>query len=371
MLHAPLKLAACYEHDGLCIFQRVRPAACRCEHSPFVARAQNDPYVVRDSRVVFCGLLSANYGADDVDARERWAISGRLPEADPAEGAERRRREPPFGLPLVRDQILKVITSRTAKNKILLVVADYSERMLVMELVCSARGAGIFASFMIAALDDDLYRFCIARGLPVYLSEFDESEFRDHANFRELARFQVVYELLSKGKEVCSVEPAVVFLSSPWQYFEENVDNSKDVAVLPHLPETSEMGKEKSYISSALIYARPSSKSLDLAKNVMLSLEKHDGKPGILLRAIACGRDMVFADLNTCLDGPVLLPISRELFRTMEPGDCPDCQGTTSPIAYYSSSFGLRNNVGEAHSLLKRLGLSRIDDHANFCRYWS
>lgn len=372
ILHAPLKLTSCYEHDGFCIFQRVRPHACRCEHSAYVSKTQNDPYIVQDSRVVFCGLLSSNYGAPEVDGRERWAISGRV-EADGMGGDDvGREKEKVFGLPLVQEDLLGVISDQTEGNRILLVMADYSERLLVMELACSMRAVGVFMWLVIAALDDDLYRFCITRGLPVYLSEFDESEFRDHANFKELARFQITFEMLAKGKEVYSVEPGVVFLSSPWEYLSDHVAGDFQLALLPRLANTSSIGKEKSYISSALLFIRPCKNSLALLKKVLTGLEKHDAKSGLLLRMFGCGeQDQGFQNASTCQlrDGPLIHVAARELFRTIEPGDCSDCDNVASPIAYYSATFGLQNNVREAMKSLKDVGLSRIDNDANFCRY--
>lgn len=367
ILHAPLKLTSCYEHDGLCIFKRVRPHACRCEHSAYVAKAQNDPYIVPDSRVVFCGLLSSNYGSEEVDGRDRWAISGRVDEDED----DIVRKEHVFGLPLLRDQIFRVISRRTDTNRVLLVVADYSERILIMELACSLRAAGAFMWLVIAALDDELYRFCITRGLPVYLSEFDESEFRDHANFRELARFQVTYEFLVKGKEVYSIEPGTVFLSSPWEYLSENVVGDLHVAVLPRISNASEVGREKSYISAALVFMRPSELTLSLLKKVLTGLEKHDAKSGMLLRFFGCGeRNEGVQDLGCTLPGgPTIHIADKEMFRTIELGDCPECENLRNPIAYYSAAFGLQNNVAEALRGLKDIGLSRVDGDANYCRY--
>lgn len=368
VLHAPLKLASCYEHDGFCIFQRVRPHACRCEHSPFVADAQSDPYVVTDSRVIFCGLLSSNLGTEEVDLRQRFAITGRL-ELDNGDGAEAEpgKRDTTFGLPITQDDIFDVITSRTSTNKVFLVVADYSERMLVMELACSMRANGLFPWLMIAALDDSLYQFCVTRGLAVFLSEFDESEFRDHANFRELARFQLVFEALRKGKKVFSIEPGLVFVSSPWKYFDTVLDEDVDVATLPAVSKSTAV--DSSYISSALVYARPSDKSLALIRKTMEGLQRHQAKAGMLLKTFACGEgDVALDNKAKCQmqNEAVLLHWDEQMFRTLEAWDCAHCP---RPIAYYSASFGWANRVSEVVTGLQEAGLSRVMTEMDACRY--
>lgn len=365
ILHAPLKLTSCYEHDGFCIFQRVRPHSCRCEHSPYVAEAQNDPYIVRDSRVVFCGLLSTNAGSEEVDGRERWAITGRMDDDLPDDANA--TAGVTFGLPLIQEHIFKVISSRTNSNKIFLVVADFSERMLLMELVCSMRAHGLFSWLIIAALDDDLYRFCITRGLPVYLSEFDESDFKDHSNFRELARYQLAFEALRKGKEVYSIEPGLVFFSSPWKYLNNEIADDVNIAVLPRLPETSRLGNEKSYISSAFIYARPSASSMELLKKVMIGLQQHTARSGLLLRTFGCGEsDEGLLNVSRCQvgSGTVVHLLDNELFRSVEEGDCANCR---NPLLYYSASFGLNSSGGDVSESLRRHGLSRIAEGKDFC----
>lgn len=370
VLHAPLKLTSCYEHDGFCIFQRVRPHACRCEHSPYVMDAQSDPYTVTDSRVIFCGLLSSNFGEEDADPRKRFALSGRVELGDREEADQDTQNDVvTFGLPLVQNHIFHMINIRTSTNKIFLVVADFSEKMLVMENVCSMRSHGLFPWLMIAALDDDLYQFCITRGLPVFLSEFDESDFKDHANFRELARFQLTFEALRKGKEVYSVEPGVVFTSSPWDYFRANLEHIH-VGVLPRPSHTSEISRERSYISSALVYARPSEKSLDLIRKVMEGLQRHRAKAGILLYQLTCADDdeRIHDGTRCQAQSEVAMHLfDGEQFRALENGACVGCR---RPIVYYSASFGWDSQVAKLVTTLKERKLSRIHTETDSCDYW-
>lgn len=369
VLHAPLKLTSCYEHDGFCIFQRVRPHACRCEHSPYVVDAQSDPYIVTDSRVIFCGLLSSNLGEEETDSRQRFAISGRVEVEDKEEGDQDTRDDGIiFGLPLVRNHIFHVINTRTGTSRVFLVVADFSERMLVMETICSMRAHGLFPWLIVAALDDDLYRFCITRGLPVFLSEFDESDFKDHANFRELARFQLTFEALRKGKEVHSVEPGVVFQSSPWAYFKANL-GQVDVGILPRPSDTLEINRERSYIPSSLFYARPSDKSMDLVRGVMEGLQRHKAKAGMLLHQLTCANDdRGIHDGTRCQTSnkSAFHLFDGERFRALENGACVGCR---RPIVYYSASFGWDSQVARVLTTLKEGKLSRIYTETDSCDY--
>ncbi|CDF40397.1 glycosyltransferase-like protein similarity to GT77 enzymes [Chondrus crispus] len=365
ILHAPLKLTSCYEHDGFCIFQRVRPHTCRCEHSPYVAEAQNDPYIVADSRVIFCGLLSANRGSNPVDAKERWAITGRTDDDGP-EGAN--STSPlTFGLPLLQDHLLHVIASRTNSEIVFLVVADYSERSLIMELVCSMRTHELFPWLMVAALDDDLYRYCVTRGLPVYLSEFDESGFKDHVNFRELARYQLTYEVLRKGKQVFSIEPSITFFAPLWEYFDSKVTKDIDVAILSRPSTNESIVKDFSYIPSAFVYARPGDRTLDLLKRVMIGLQGHSVGSGMLLRHAACGvNDEGLRNMSRCQlgDRAVVHLLDRELFRAIEETGCKFCG---PPVLYYSALFGGNGEPEEAMKALRRTGLSSTVEGQQFC----
>lgn len=365
ILHAPLKLTSCYEHDGFCIFQRVRPHTCRCEHSAYVSEAQNDPYTVADSRVIFCGMLSTNLGSEQVDPTERWAISGRTD--DDASEDVNATSITTFGLPLIQEHLLRIIASRTGSEQVFLVVADYSERSLVMELVCSMRQHGLFPWLLIAALDDEFYRYCVTRGLPVYLSEFDESEFKDHFNFRELARYQLTFEIVRKRKEVFSVEPGVVLISPLWQYFKQNVERDIDVAMLSRPLTLGNVISDARYVPSSFIYARPGDRTLDLLKNVMIGLQGHSARSGLLQRHGACGaNDEGLRNASRCQleNGAVVHLFDRKRFRAIEEKDCKSCG---APVLYYSAAFGFTGDVESAMGDLKQHGLSRTDIGEQLC----
>ncbi len=186
ILHAPYKLAACHVPAAptLCLLHRRRPHACRCEHSPFVSRAQSDPFVVEGSRVIFCGLRSADavagYGPRAVAAR--WPISGR---------AKAKGISPSvFGLPLTLPDLLGVIGNRTKGGTVVLIVASRNDKILLANTVCSAKATGVFPRMIVAALDDELYAYALLQGFPVYLDSGvaqteDEASILEEANHED------------------------------------------------------------------------------------------------------------------------------------------------------------------------------------------
>lgn len=233
ILHAPLKLASCYERSGFCLLRRVRPHVCRCEHSPFVSAAQNDPFVVTGSRVIFCGLLSSEareqrggmaggLGDDGTptsgltDGRledEGWTISGRLPSSSGSSSGSgplgmpisststehlpegRPAPRTPFGLPMLLPALLELVVARhaaaaaaslaaraaaglrrapslpTRRRPVVLTMANNNQQQLLLNWMCNQRRLRTADSVVIAALDDELYHFGVTRGLPVYLED--------------------------------------------------------------------------------------------------------------------------------------------------------------------------------------------------------
>lgn len=298
VLHAPNKLTSCYEAIPLCLFVRRRPHSCRCEHSAFVTRAHNDPYVVSGSNVVFCGLLSSNAGAAPLDERARWAITGRLDDDsssrnDSANADSNGEEESDvdakiFGMPLTRKAVLSTVGNRTRSNLIILVIADYSERMFVMQTVCSMRNAKIFQWLVVVALDDDMYRFCLLQGLAVYLVDYDDSGISNHITFRQLARLQSVFEIIQKRRHnILSVFPGSTFVTSPWPYLSSFIDASYDVAIIP-----SENFTSNAHASASALFVRPTNAAMNLLKLTMAEMERNTSAmlhAGHVLWNMACG----------------------------------------------------------------------------------
>lgn len=363
VLHAPLKLSSCFEAFPLCLFERTRPHACRCEHSPYVRRAHNDPYIVSGSNLVFCGLLPTNAGSAEVDKRSRWALSGREEPND---------SNSVFGLPLSQQDVLETVGNRTASDVIVLVVADFSDRELVMETVCSMRTSRIFHWLVIAALDDDMYRFCVSHGLAVYLADYDDSSFSDHSSFRQLARLQSIIEILQRQIAVLSLIPGTIFHNSPWSYVSAEAANA-DVAFLPSLPiaNRSHGGiSSTSSASAAVFLARPTELTLTFVKQVMALMENSGAYDGKVMWEVACGvNGEGVLKQGECQLGKGLRAhlFDIDLFHPIESNACPACSASEQPIVSFPSTSATTFDPKTVIAAIIQAGLSHTKSYGTYC----
>lgn len=366
VLHAPLKLSSCYEELPLCLFERVRPHACRCEHSPYVPYAHNDPYVISGSNVVFCGLLSSNAGEPDVDERTRWTLSGHNQIDDTA---------PSFGFPLTQRGVVEIVSNRTASDAIILVVADYSDRVLLMETVCSMRVASIFRWLVVVALDDDMYQFCVSHGLAVYLADYDDSSFSDHNNFRQLARLQSILEILQRRVAVFSVDPGSVFASSPWAYVGNDAVDA-DVGFLPNLTNMTDKtggyrtGTDAVGASIAAFLARPTGEAFAILKQAMAEMEQSGGRAGEVIRRLACGvngEGVLRQGECQISNGARAHLFDVDRFRPIGGGACVACPSSEHVILSFLSSAVATFNTDAALAAIRKTGLSRTIAGRDFC----
>lgn len=364
-LHAPFKLATCVERQALCLFRRARPHACRCEHSPFVNRAHNDPYRVPGSSVVFCGLLRSGVGEDDHSHIHRWAISGRT--------AQNARSGPPaFGLPLTQADVLTLVANRSQGHTVFMLAAEHADRALLMETVCSMRAVGIFFRLVVVALDDDLYRFAITRGLPVFLAEFDDADFEDHANFRELARLQTVLEALQTCSTVVSLLPGVVFTADPSPQLRTRL-SGRELGLLRALSEHNDgaTGQSRRLAVAPVLFARSSAATLHALQHVMGVLEhRHDRRLADILLATVCGDGGEGAREGGCWLGdgkPVVHLFDVDWVRPVETRACGACDKATRPGVWFSVAAGVDGRSAEALQSLRSAGLARTVEASDVC----
>jgi hypothetical protein len=350
ILHTPFKLHSCYEAEGLCLVQRRRPNTCRCEYSPFVPQAQNDPFAVNDSRLVFCGLLSSEsqvQTSSDSDTLYRFVVSGRprayasgvsAPRAPAKQGGNAARLAAgpsslhgalleiaagdvstagsggaggAFGLPLLLDRLVEVIEHRTGSRRIVLTVLNSHHKSLLPRFACGARRAGVFESLVIAALDDETYHHAITRGLAVYLEESvyadaDEEALAIGARFDSTGfpivlslRARIARRMTSLGREVFYADPDVVLARSPF----ESIPEDADIALLRGAAGTAPAAPQRHggkgqaeaarRLSAAMFYARPGT----VADAVLERLARPDAwrRPGAVEEAVAGAR---YAVLN-------------------------------------------------------------------------
>lgn len=152
-LHIPWRMTSCHEPKamGMCLQRRLRPANCSCEYSPYVAATQSDPKL--EGRHWTCGTVS-------VDKKQDFTIN---PVAHPKSVA---------GLPHTMEQLLPQVAKKVDDLKVVILVAvtfGYAE--MLMSFICRLRALGLADNLVVAALDEDLYRFSFTQGLAVYYEQ--------------------------------------------------------------------------------------------------------------------------------------------------------------------------------------------------------
>lgn len=146
-LHIPWKMVTCMEPNlgNLCMTKRVKPASCTCEYSAHVNNTQTEPKL--EGNRWRCGSVSVD---------QPFEI-----ETTQAPG-----KEVVPGLPWTLDQLLPEVADENKTVVLVAVTAGYKEMLL--NFICRLREMGI-TNVLIAALEEDLYKYAFTQGLPVYL----------------------------------------------------------------------------------------------------------------------------------------------------------------------------------------------------------
>lgn len=283
VLFAPWKLSRCIQGDGMCLQKRARPGVCNCEFSPFMKATQTDPEVRPGSNIIRCGSVSS-------EKKDSFIIPVRPPtrhlsvtyEYDtddrlvrrPAKGGDEDNNvltPLPFGLPLTLSGLLERVP---INNTVLLTALNYGYRGFLMNWACNMRQLAV-SNFIVAALDEELYRFAFTRGLPVYYEntifasagggeggngEMNQSILA-HATygtdaFKLLTKMKsrVVVRLLRRGVNVLWTDCDIIYFRNPlsdlWAY---NVD----LAIQSNAPDDEPLNARRR-LNSGLYLARSS-----------------------------------------------------------------------------------------------------------------
>ncbi|CAI5512169.1 unnamed protein product [Closterium sp. Naga37s-1] len=216
-LHVPWKLATCHEPSvhNMCLQQRLRPATCTCESANFVRSSQTDPKLDKTGRKWTCGSVS-------VDRNSDYSIPT-LPPPSPASS--------PVGLPHTMEQLLPTIARSVPDGRggelqvvtLVAVTAGYAE--MLMSFVCRLRSLGLASNLLVAALDEDLYRFAFTQGLPVYYEQVSQRlkgvDSKDCAFgsqcFRQFTKLKsrAVLRVLKAGYSVLWTDVDIVWFTDP------------------------------------------------------------------------------------------------------------------------------------------------------------
>lgn len=290
ILHAKFVMRLCYESEGICLFQRKNPHRCRCEHSPYVGDAQSDPYIVSDSRVIFCGLMTADSILQERSVKERYPISGQI----------RIGEVTPFGLPLTIKQLLNLSTPMpTAKYApVILTVLNAKYERPLMNLACNLRHIGLFRNLVIAALDEKTYRRSITQGLPVFLEDtiFDTVDEEAYAATTEHGaagheamlsfRIRVMKRILQSGRDVLLVNPDVVLLRNP---FSKLLEATSDIVLTSLVDHGVAPNAAKTKLSTGILFARANEQNIKWIDSIH-EMEKNGIDHKRAIYEVSCGK---------------------------------------------------------------------------------
>lgn len=283
VLFAPWKFSRCMQQDGICIIRRVRPGICSCEASSFVHATQTDPTVRAGSRLIRCGMIS-------LETKANFTIP-----IVPPNGLQ---ESPAFGLPLT----MRSVTDKVVKNgTVLLTAVNYGYRGMLMNWVCNMRQLNI-TNFVIAALDENIYKFVYTRGLPTY---YENTIFQqDNADassliagavygtdaFKLLTKMKsrVVLRFLEYGVNVIWTDCDIIYFKNPilhiWEDYGEN-----DLVIQTNAPD-NENANGKRRLNSGFYLAKSNARTIKGFKNVIKYASKSKMSEQPCFYDVLCGK---------------------------------------------------------------------------------
>lgn len=284
ILFAPWKLARCLEPQGICLIKRIRPGVCNCEYSPMSAATQTDQILTNGSRVIRCGAVSREDKAEyDVPVT---ALSD--------------GEEPAFGMPLT----IRSVSEKVAiDNTIIVTALNFGYREMMMNWVCNMRRLHI-SNFVIAALDEDLYKYAFLRGLPVYFEEVvvsgrglslnDASYGSDE--FKELTKMKsrVVLQFLKLGYDTLWTDTDIVWFKNPIDHLRSL---SVELAIQSNAPD-EEASNARRRINSGFYLARASKRVVDIFEEIIDYAAKSRMSEQPCFYDIICGKQGEFRTKN-------------------------------------------------------------------------
>ncbi|CAI5513179.1 unnamed protein product [Closterium sp. Naga37s-1] len=222
-LHTPWRLSSCYEPDSLniCMLKRERPANCSCEYSAYEYKTQSDPRKHHSGDFWICGVVSIDRRADfAINAVARTNSTVGLPHTMEQLLPQLARIVPDVPLPGAagagKPKELKVVT---------LVAVTFGYAEMLMNFVCNLRKLGLGNNLIVAALDEDLYRFAFTQGLAVFYERasttmrgIDQGQCQFGTKcFRQFTKLKsrAVLRVLKAGYSVLWSDVDIVWFSDP------------------------------------------------------------------------------------------------------------------------------------------------------------
>lgn len=255
--HIPLQVVSCNEPSlqNVCMLERVRPATCSCESSPFYASTMADPVDLNGTYQ--CGSVS-------VETIDDFKIPTHVSEASEK------------GLPHTLDQLLPHVADEY--GLVVLTASTFPYHTLLMNLVCILRTLSV-NNLLIAAFDDDTYRFAFVRGLAVFQAVPDMTVNTSSPETTECAygsicfrrvtkrKSRTVLNILKKGYHVLWTDVDVVWMKNPIAEL-INSYGAGVLAVQGNAPTRSEPANGSLRINSGFYLARSDNKTIDAFESI-------------------------------------------------------------------------------------------------------
>uniref|UniRef100_A0A7S3ELP6 Nucleotide-diphospho-sugar transferase domain-containing protein n=3 Tax=Rhodosorus marinus TaxID=101924 RepID=A0A7S3ELP6_9RHOD len=304
VLYAPWKLALCYEVGGMCLLQRRRPGVCPCEFSSFSSATQTDPVVKEGSRVIQCGTTSVEHVEDFI-----------IPIV-PEEKVEDRK----FGLPLTLEDLLEKQTDDS--NTVILTALNFGYREIMMNWICNMRHLGV-SNFIIAALDEDLYKWAFVRGLPVYLETTIFGELNNtlvaHASygtdaFKQLTKMKsrVVVRLLKTGVNVVWTDCDIIWFKNP---LPDLASYQVDLVIQTNAPDDENLNGYRR-INSGFYLAKSNPATIKAFEDIVAFATKSAMSEQPCFWDVMCGKngENTIGDDRCAYNGMVVRLLDRKLY---------------------------------------------------------
>jgi beta-arabinofuranosyltransferase len=363
VLYAPWKLGRCAEPTGMCLTRRKRPGMCPCEYSGFTAATQTDPAVKDGSRVIRCGMLSA-------ETKDSFTIPVLPPRGENVEPES-------FGMPLT----VRAVTEKVAQNNtVFLTALTYGYRSMMMSWVCNLRELEI-TNYVIAALDEELYRYAFTRGLPTYFEDQATSGRHDGVStdaaygspsFKQItkAKSRVVVRLLQLGYNVLWSDCDVTLFRNP---LVDMWGRNADLVIQSNAPD-NEPGNGGRRLNSGFYLAASSPHLIAAFEDIVDYARRSAMSEQPCFYDVLCGKDGGNAvGTDACQYKKVSVKVlPRELYPngvtnniwSVEDGRILD----RFPGLYVLHNNWLRGTAGK-HDRLRRHGMVTFDPQTELCTF--
>eukprot|EP00270_Netrium_digitus_P010637 TRINITY_DN3309_c0_g1_i1.p1 TRINITY_DN3309_c0_g1~~TRINITY_DN3309_c0_g1_i1.p1 ORF type:complete len:825 (-),score=207.10 TRINITY_DN3309_c0_g1_i1:167-2641(-) len=302
-MHLPWLLSTCREAAvrHMCLYHRTRKANCTCEMSSFVQNSETDNFMHKNGRNWQCG------------ATEEY-----LPIADepPAITTLATKATPP-GFPHTMEQLLPQVAKKVDNLQIVILVAvTYGYAEMLMNFVCRLRSLGLADNLLVAALDEDLYKFSFQQGLPVYHEHASSSSLLRKLNsatecafgsqcFRQFTKLKsrAVLRVLKAGFSVLWTDVDIVWYRDPLPHLLSFGPGT--FPIQSNEPNASVAGTGIRRINSGFYFARASRQTVEAFEAITAhaSLTKLSEQPS-------------FYDVLCGVKGELLVPSKEECLWT-------------------------------------------------------